>query len=352
MNDQAEIMTETATQIPSDFLFDKEHPILPVPFTARIGDSKFHGTGMSVTAAYIRIPGAEGAIEVGSQHIVKLEFNFEGFTIDLFPEVRITGAKGDDVVLQFIDPAGPHLPQLRYILNSFIAGDFVSLGSMLSYTGPAKLKPMKSDQGASKVGARSIRRIGAIALSVVLIGAAVATIFERYTTSFEPRPVFVTRSGQDMRATSGGQISFVNPEASQGDVLYSISANSGDTLNFMMPCDCTVALKDGIYMGATVLPSDPILTIFDNSVEVRVQSQMSIEGLTKAMNGEQVYIDLSDGRSVPVEVIQTSATSESAARGELYLPVVLKAEDGVLGTDDIGKPARVRLSKQLFEGLI
>ncbi|WP_108483580.1 hypothetical protein [Oceaniglobus ichthyenteri] len=350
MNDHAEIMTDTATEIPSDFLFDKEHPILPVPFTARFGDGKYYGTGMSLTAFYLKVPG--GAVEVGSEHIVKLEFNFEGFTIDLFPEVRISGVQGEDVVMQFIDPAGAHLPQLRYILNSFIAGDFVSLGSMLSYTGPAKPKAAKSDIGAGNVGVRSIRRIGAIALSVVLIAAAGATIWERYTTSYEPRPVFVARSGNDMRATSAGQISFINPDAKEGDVLYAISANTGDTLNFMLPCDCEFGLKDGIYKGATVLPSDPILTIFDNNTDVRVQSQMSIEGLTKAVNGEQVYLDLSDGRSVPVQVIQTSATTEAALRGDLYMPVVLKAEPGALGADDIGKPARVRLTKQLFGGFI
>src|SRR5690606_12040516 len=136
-----------------------------------------------------------------------------------------------------------------------------------------------------------------MALSGVLILAALAAIHQRYTTSYEPRPVFITRQGNDMRATSPGQITFLNTEAKAGEVLYSISANSGDTLNFMLPCPCEVALSDGIYLGATVLPSDPILTIFDTNVQVRVQTQMSIEGLTKAVNGEQVFLDMSDGRA-------------------------------------------------------
>lgn len=351
MNDHPDISMDKARPIPADFVFDKEHPVLPVSFTARLGDGKFQGSGLSLTAAYLAVPPGHGLEEDG-RHIAKLEFNFEGFTIDLFPEVRVARISGDEVVLQFLDPTGPHLPQLRYILNSFIAGDFVSLGSMLAYTGPAKPKAVKDDVADTKRGGRGIRRVGAIALSLALIAVAVGGIYQRYTTSYEARPIFIVRSGNEMRATSPGQISFINPDAKQGEVLYAISANSGDTLNFMLPCDCSVKLNDAMYLGATVLPSDPILTIFDSTVDVRVQAQMSIEGLTKAVNGEQVYIDLSDGRSVPVRVVQTSATTEAAQRGDLYMPVVLLAENGELGVEDIGKPGRVRLSKQLFGSLI
>ncbi|WP_226781747.1 hypothetical protein [Oceaniglobus trochenteri] len=352
MNDHSDIPTDAAAPIPSEFLFDKEHPVLPVPFTARIGEGKFAGSGLSLTAAYLSVPLGRGYLRVGDRQVAKLEFNFEGFTIDLFPEVRVAQVSEDEAVVQFTDPTGAHLPQLRYILNSFIAGDFVSLGAMLSYTGPAKPKITKSDLGASEVGARSIRRIGAVVLSVLLIVLAAGSIWQRYTTSYEPRPVFIARSGDEMRATSAGQITVFNPAAKAGEVVYAISANTGDTLNFMLPCDCEIAFEDGIFEGATVLPSDPILTIFDDSAAVRVQTQMSVEGLTKAMNGERVYLDLSDGRTVPVQVVQTSATNAAAQRGDLYMPVVLLAEEGALSVGDVGKPARVRLARSLFGGVI
>jgi hypothetical protein len=352
MNDHSDIRPEHAAPIPADFLFDREHPVLPVPFTLYLPEGMYQGRGVSLTSVHLEPNPGGGMGRVGSRHLAKLEFNFEGFALDLFPEITVLSVTSDEVVVQFSDPTGPHLPQLRYILNSFIAGDFVSLGALLSYTGPAKVKPAKSEEGASKVGAGAMRRVGAVALSVLLIGAALAAIHQRYTTSYEPRPVFIARQGNDMRATSPGQITFLNPEAKAGEVLYAISANSGDTLNFMLPCACDVALSNGIYLGATVLPSDPILTIFDSNVQVRVQTQMSIEGLTKAVNGEQVYLDMSDGRAIPVKVVQTSATSDAALRGDLYMPVVLLPETGALTVEDIGKPARVRLSKPLLSGLL
>lgn len=352
MNDHSDIRPDQAAPIPADFLFDREHPVLPVPFTFYLPEGMYQGRGVSLTSVHLAPNPGGGMGRVGSRHLAKLEFNFEGFALDLFPEVTVMSVTADEVVVQFTDPTGPHLPQLRYILNSFIAGDFVSLGALLSHTGPTKVKAAKSDVGSSKVGAGAMRRVGAVVVSLLLIAVALAAIHQRYTTSYEPRPVFVTREGNDMRATSPGQITYLNSDAKQGEVLYAISANSGDTLNFMLPCACDVSLSDGIYLGATVLPSDPILTIFDNSVQVRVQTQMSIEGLTKAVNGEQVYLDMSDGRAIPVQVIQTSATSEAALRGDLYMPVVLLPEDGALSVEDIGKPARVRLSRPLFSGLL
>ncbi|NCO21888.1 MAG: hypothetical protein GW905_07780 [Rhodobacterales bacterium] len=353
MNDHTDIRADDVAPIPADFLFDREHPVLPIPFTLHLPGGSFQGLGLSLTALHLGPPPQGARVgRAGARHLAKLEFNCEGFSIDLYPEVTVTASDAQGAVLQFTDPTGAHLPQLRYILNSFIAGDLVSLGGLLGHTGPTRVKPAKSDQGADRVGAGTARRVAAVALSGLLILGALAAIYQRYTTSYEPRPVFVTRQGNDMRATSPGQITFLNPEAKSGEVLYAISANSGDTLNFLLPCACEVALASGIYSGATVLPSDPILTIFDTNVQVRVQTQMSIEGLTKAVNGEQVYLDMSDGRAIPVQVVQTSATSEAALRGDLYMPVVLLPDEGALNVADIGKPARVRLKRQIFPGLI
>ena len=301
----------------------------------------------SAVAAYVDVPGPVERNVIGRQLTCKLQFDFDGFTVNLFPVVRVAQDHDRQLSLQFLDPTGPHLPQLRYILNSYIAGDFVSLGSMMGYTGPTQLKTSETPKGG-RIG-RFLKRVMTLTASAALIGAAGLAIVERYTQSFEPRPVFISRDGSDMRATSAGQIAFLNPEAKAGEVVFSIAANSGDVLNVMLPCNCEVNVTDGIYEGATVLASDPILTFFPSTVEVRVQTQMSIEGIAKAMGGEEVYLDLSDGRSVLVDVMLNSASNAAAARGDLYLPVVLVPGEGALTADDIGTPARVRLKRPLFD---
>lgn len=75
---------------------------------------------------------------------------------------------------------------------------------------------------------------------------------------------------------------------------------------------------------------------------------MSIEGLNRAMNGDMVHMDLNDGRSIPVRVAPSEATTAASMRGDLFVPVDLVTEEGVLTTEDIGKSAKLRLSKSLF----
>ena len=351
MTEQSNITAENSTPIPVDFVFESEHPVLPVPFTVTIGDQKFEGTGLSVIAAFIKAPGPFDPSLMGTKFVIKLQFDFEGFTVALYPEAQVAGTRKDgEIALQFIDPTGPHLPQLRYILNSYISGDFVTVGSMLAYTGPSKPKAPK--EKAADDPRRRLKSLGAAVVSVVLILMAANVLITRYTQAFEPRPVFVERAGTEMRATAAGQLSYLNPQARNGEVVFTVNSNTGDVLNFQLPCDCQITVADGVVEGATVLPIDPILTFFDNSVGIRVRTQMSVEGLARAMDGDRVYLDLADGRSVPVRVVVSSATNASALRGELYVPVDLVAEEGGLGPDDIGQSARVRLAKPILGGAL
>jgi mannuronan synthase len=338
---------EAPKTVPQDFIYDSEHPILPIPFKVWVGENKLEGNELSVTAAYVGIGGALDAAWKGHREVVKLQFDFQGFSVTLYPDMIVAGSRRDgEMTLQFMDPAGAHLPQLRYIMNTFLAGDFVSLGGMMGYTGPTLPKPAKgSDPKASKF---RIRSLAVIVASVTMILVATNILFSRATQSYEPRPVFVERTGQDMKATTAGQVSFLNPNAKKGEVVFSINSNAGDVLNFQLPCDCEVVVTEGIYEGSTVLPIDSILSFFEPTTSVRVQTQMSIEGLSKVMTGEQAYLDLNDGRTIPVRVVLTSATNTASLRGDLFVPVRLMAPEGTLTPEDIGKAGQLRLSKAWF----
>jgi mannuronan synthase len=335
--------------IPQDFVYDTEHPLLPIPFTATIDGTKLGGVAISVTAAHVAISGPLDPAWKDHRTVIKLQFDFEGFSVTLFPEIVVVGSRREgEMTLQFMDPAGKHLPQLRYIINSFIAGDFVSMNGLLSYSGPTKPKSAGGkDAKPSRLRVRSIA-VGVMSLSLILFTATL--LFNRATQTVESRPVFIERIGQDMRATTAGQVSYLNPAAKKGEVVFSINSNAGDVLNFQLPCDCEVSVTEGIFEGATVLPIDVILSFFDSSVGVRVETQMSIEGLGKAMNGEQAFLDINDGRTVPVQVLVTSATNAAAARGDIFVPVTLVPADGSLTVNDIGKAAQLRLSRSPFNG--
>jgi hypothetical protein len=184
--------------------------------------------------------------------------------------------------------------------------------------------------------------------SFLLAMVAAYGLFVRYTTGYEMHPVLVEHAGQAMQATTAGQVAYLNPEAKQGDVLFSINANSGDILNFRMPCDCKVALGQGVREGLTVLPADVLLTILTNTTDLRIQALMSVEGLARAMKGDQVFLDLADGRSVAVQVIAGKTANTALLGGELFVPVEIIAPDEALNKADIGRYGQLRLTKRFF----
>jgi mannuronan synthase len=339
--------TPKAAPLPADFVFESEHPLLPIPFVVIWGDARLEGSAVSVTAAHVAIDGKVDPAWIGHKQIVTMQFAFDGFAVTLFPEIAIGASDRDgEMILQFQNPTGAHLPQLRYILNTYIAGDIASLGGMLAYTGPTKPKSMKKDEKPD--WKHRIRGFATAGMSAVLIMISAGILLARFTQSYEPRPVFIERAGQDMKATTAGQISYLNPDAPKGDVVFAITANSGDVLNFTMPCDCEVVVTEGIYEGATVLPIDNILSLFDSTVGVRVETLMSVEGLGRVLDGDQAYLDMSDGRTIAADVVLNTASYGASQRGDLFVPVTLATPDGAITVGDMGKTARLRLSRKVL----
>ncbi|MEM9248566.1 MAG: hypothetical protein AAGB05_07695 [Pseudomonadota bacterium] len=329
-----------------DFGHDSEHPQIAVPFTLRVGSHSFHGQRLSVTHLHTADEGGARALADGSRHLATLTVPFDSFSVTLQTDVILTGQGGGMAAFQFADPTGPHLPQLRYILNTVIAGDFVSVDGLVTYSGPTE--PAKAKAAAKRSVLQRVRSLMVALLSICLLAAAAAVVAVRYTTGTEMHPVFVERAGQQMRATVAGQMVYLDPSARQGEVLYAINSNAGDVLNFRMPCDCDVEVAAGMREGTTVLPTDKIMTIFNNSEGVRAQTLMSIEGLSRAMSGDLVHMDLSDGRRMAVTVLADSATTSASMRGDLFVPVELVPIEGALTQEDVGKTARVRLSHRLL----
>jgi mannuronan synthase len=340
-----------AADVPADFVYDSEHPVLTIPFSAQFGDTRLTGTGISAAAAYVAIAGQLDPRWAGRRGQARLSFDFDGFSVVIPADMVVAGSRRPgEMTLQFANPLGPHLPQLRHLLNSHIAGDMVTIGGFLSYTGPTKPKAARMNE-AGGWGIR-IRSLGVALLSIALITIAVGLLVVRANQQVELRPIFVDREGREMRATTAGQISYLNPAAQPGEVLFSINSNTGDVLNFQLPCACEVRVTDGVFEGATVLPEDVILSIFESNVGVRVETQISIEGLARVMNGDSATLELSDGRALPVTVNVTSATNLAAARGEVYVPVTLDVPQGALATADIGISGRLRLTSAWLANLL
>uniref|UniRef100_A0A2A3JYQ9 Uncharacterized protein n=1 Tax=Alloyangia mangrovi TaxID=1779329 RepID=A0A2A3JYQ9_9RHOB len=279
--------SEPTHNLPTGFAHDGEHPLVQMPFTVLIGTRQLRGESLSLTRAH-----AGGLMPRSSEERVTpmtLRFDLEGFSVSLYLDARITADPSEDgrVVLHFTDPTGAHLPPLRYLLNSYIAGDVVSVGGMLGYTGPVsfKSKPAAVVQPALHRVAGLGRRGLVMGLTAALAIVAAGIVHERLVYAYEPRPVILTEGGQTMRATAAGQLSYVDPDAQFGEVVYSILANSGDLLSVKMPCDCRIAPLEAFASGATVLPGTPLLDLLQSEGTLTASTEITFEGSARALAG-------------------------------------------------------------------
>ncbi|MDC0738708.1 hypothetical protein N6L24_10485 [Cognatishimia sp. SS12] len=313
-------------EIPTDFAFQDEHPQVRLPFSAIIDDRKVEGHSLSLTQAVVRglLP---PALE-GQEELVTLRFDFDGFAVNLFAEafVHKDGAADDPQVrLVFSDPTGEHLAPLRYILNGSIAGDVVSVGQLLGFSGSARVPSARATPTQSPIlRLRSLSRLAAIfALSAGLVYGAASIVHQRVAYQYESRPVVVSAGGTLLRATSAGQISYLNPAAQKGEVIYAINANSGAVLATQMPCDCRATLHAGLFDGATVLTGEPLVTLAREDARVRITAEVSDAGIARMIKGDQAEIELLSGDVLPVSLRFETGTGGAATDGFASAEVIL-----------------------------
>ncbi|MEM1387119.1 MAG: hypothetical protein AAF748_08955 [Pseudomonadota bacterium] len=330
-----------------DAQHDNEHPQLHLPFTVRIGERRMEGGSLSVTQAIV-----SGLLPSGIErrsHPVSFRFDFEGYSVSLFIEANIEKLGGQESAqyrLRFTDPTGPHLAPLRYLLNSYIAGDVISIGRMLGYNGPTQVKPATPEVPPTlgqKLG--KLMRQGALAaVSIGLIALATTVIYDRVVFAYEPHPVTLTLAGETLRATAPGQITYVNAEAPEGEVLYSIAANSGDFLSVKMPCDCDVQVFEGFFEGGTVLPGSPLVKLIGADPTLDAQAQVTFEGVARAFAGDIAELELSSGARVPVTL--TFTDGEAEADGMVVAHVTIDPEHAEQLAP--GDTARLRFRRQIL----
>lgn len=336
--------TDNAPSIPLGFGLENEHPILTMPFSLKMDGQRVEGTRISVTEIEVALP--KGSLVTGEQGLATITFPFEDFSITLTARVTVTDrGNAETSVLLFSAPTDAHLAQLRYIMNSYIAGDIVTLNGLMSYSGPTQPKAPKETVAKSKRD--RIRSIGVAFASLLLVFVAAAVVFTRYNSDYEIHPVFIDHVGLPMQATVAGQVTYLNPQALVGEVAYSIASNTGDVLSFQMPQSGEVVVGSEIFEGATVLPTDLILTILDNTSVLRLRTLISIQGLTRAMQGDAATIELSDGRKLAATIKVRDTTRAATLRGDLFVPIDLTVNGERLTSSETNLSARLRLSKTL-----
>ena len=331
--------------LPTDFAAAPEHPIIRMPFSAVINGRSYVGNGLSIVGAEalgLADPHFDGRVQ-----LVTLVFNFPGYAISLPLEAAVgAGApEAGTVSLRFVEPTGPHLAQLRYLLNAYVAGELIGADGVIR----AAERPLPGLRGAElpKVRASLLDGIvqglrwGLLAgVGLLLVGFVGVKLYERFFVAPVHGLSTLTLQGMNLRAISSGQIDFVNPAAKQGEIAFAIRASSGEVLAVSMPCDCVVA-PGHAASGATVLAGDPVMTVAPADAPVAVSARVDGNGLRLLVAGAIAEIELPDGTTTTATLDRTELPA--LMRGYVEgtpIPVTLLAQ-GVLPMDAIGTPVNV-----------
>ncbi|MDP3340493.1 hypothetical protein [Frigidibacter sp.] len=316
-----------------------DHPVVEIPFTAVIDGRLFRGRGLSLVAAYVT--GLMDPQAINAARIVRLVFQFDGFSVTLVVEadVRDSGDGSGVAELSFIHPTGSHLPQLRHILNAFIAGDLVDLGQTLAVAGAAAPKGPKAQTSVeSRLSPRRLAGgIGVGLLTVALLGVSGTMAYQRLFVTLVPTLGQVVTTGEVMRATATGQIVFLNLEAGKGEVAMAIQAASGDVQSLLMPCDCVVTAT-GIREGSTVLLGEPVAQLKSDADQTVISAAIPQDILFDLVRADHVNLTFPDGTTAEARPVNGAFPQGSEA--VTLLPAT------PLDAARIGQPVEIRILRK------
>jgi hypothetical protein len=280
-----------------DFAGHSEHPVIRMPVNVVINGRSFAGQGLSIVGAE-----ATGLIDPqlhGRVQLVTLVFNFPGYAISLPVDAAIGAGSPEagTVTLRFLEPTGPHLPQLRYILNSFVGGDLVGVDGMIR-TGE-KVETIRTEaprlKPSAAQGVMTGLRWGAfVGLGLLLVGFVGVKLYERLFVLPVTGLSTITLDGMDLRAISPGQLDFVIPGGVMGFIAFAIRTTWGEVLAVSMPCDCVVA-PGSAQGGATVLAGDTVMTVAPKDAPVVISSKVDGNGLRALASGAHAEVHMPNG---------------------------------------------------------
>ncbi|MFN7090497.1 MAG: pilus assembly protein PilZ [Allorhizobium sp.] len=323
-----------------------EHPKTNIPFVTVIDGRQFSGRSLSLVSA--TVSGLAGPELEGKERIAVLRFDFDGYTISLQVDVRIsrTHAETGEVRLDFLEPTGEHLPTLRYLLNSYIAGDITSVDGIITLRERAAVSGSKKQAGQASISnivGRGLKMAATVAFSLALAGIAANLVYERVFSKEVKQLAVLSAGGQPLRAIASGQISYLDLGATRGEVLYTLQSVSGTTLSVNMPCDCRI-LPTRAGEGSTVMAGDAIVEVVDETATPIVQAVVSADQAKQLVSGDIAELRFSDGQVAFGSLAQNvEALTAVGNEGEMRAVIEPNTE---LGSEAVGSPVSVRIISQ------
>ncbi len=333
-----EVFSEAASALHSG----NEHPSINLPFSVVIDGRTYDGLSVSMAQAKVSGLAAPGLTQATRLAMFRFDFGAFVFSLPIAVIVDMANSETGQLALTFSEPAGPHMPQLRYILNAWLAGDVVNLHDMLQ----AKSRLPKNAGGANAhtTSGRLLSKLLGItisaAASVLFIFGASALVSNRVYQHNVEGPALAVWNGPVLRATTSGQLSFFASNPVSNQPLYTIESSSGASVTAVMPCDCT--LRDQyVAQGSTVLAGDPVAQLTGAGDTLVVEARFSSKDLNALSDDAAIKMTMADGTSLPARL--ANVKSKGANVDPAAMMVVTLKPDAPIQPSNANKPVRVSI---------
>jgi alginate biosynthesis protein Alg44 len=323
---------------------ESEHALIQLPFVVFLQGRHYQGAGLSLVNAFVTGLAAP-EVEDGSK-IAAFRFPFDGFSVALQVEVRVEPVDRSTGLykLVFLHPTGAHLPQLRYILNSFIAGDIVSLGEMMRVPAEKASKPGASQASGGFSFGRFLKRVlgfGVVAAaSLGMVFSISYALKNRLFVHDVPALAVVEPAGLALQAPEAGQVAFINQNAGKGQVVYSMQTVKGSVLSVENPCDCPIVLSRQGTVGATVFPGTPVAYAAVAGSDPVLKVQVPDHLAKMLLNGAQAEARMADGSRILTRLTDIETAGTTAEPQSL---VTLQPVSGALPQDRVGTTVPLKI---------
>jgi alginate biosynthesis protein Alg44 len=322
------------------------HPVIRMPFSVLIDGRQYEGMGLSLVGAVAQ--GLAAPHMEGEKRLATLVFPLSGYNVTVPVDVAIDRVQPESgaLDLSFVDPSGPHLPQLRHIVNAYLAGRLVALDGVLAAqpaVASANAGRSTGKMSASRFAGGLLRGVALTALTAGLLLFVGGKLYERFFVIEVQSLSIAGEQGTELRSLVSGQIEFVDPKAGQGEVAFAVRSVSGQLVNVAMPCNCKVA-PDHLRVGDTVLAGEPVLSVAPVDAPILIKTAVTVPALQALASGGEARVTLPDGTVVKAGLQRSSYAAQQSPAADDKVDVVL-VPDVPIVPEYAGLPLSVEIDK-------
>lgn len=340
----------------------RQHARYKLPLKCVIEQHRYATIDWSV--AGVGVATGPTVFPVGKIVPIQLQFPFEGFdfSLNMKAEVRYSESSIGRTGLKFVEISESNVRILRYVLDSYLAGEILTVNELLDFAGrPISIKPRAqaapaSEQSLAQRSTTLLRQSARIAAALLVTAGIVAllanSIYQKLWT-FEATRAVVRIDSTPVFSPGNGRVThLMTGPVKVGERILTVLTDSGQSMSVVASCDC---IAEGVGVGAkldmSVRTGDQMLSLRASDATPHVVAMIDEKYLVDLYKGTRVTIDLPRyGVIHNAQIVDLPRLSDQA--DDMNELVQIKID---LGNADIaaaiGTPAEVYFDKGPLAGI-